>query len=57
VLVYAGYIGGSGYEWRYGIAVDESGYAYITGHTESSEATFPFTVGLDLTHTTKVCLA
>jgi hypothetical protein len=48
-LVYAGYIGGSGYESGNGIAVDKDGNAYITGGTYSSEATFPVTVGPDLT--------
>ncbi|MCP4541534.1 MAG: hypothetical protein GY832_30760 [Chloroflexi bacterium] len=50
VLVYCGYIGGSGYDEGYGIAVDEEGYVYVTGRTDSSEATFPVTVGPDLTH-------
>ena len=49
-LIYAGYIGGSGDEHGAGIVVDESGNAYITGHTRSNEITFPVTVGPDLTH-------
>jgi len=54
-LVYCGYIGGSGDETslerhRYGIAVDGSGNAYVTGDTYSTEATFPVTVGPDLTY-------
>ncbi|MBI4590231.1 MAG: SBBP repeat-containing protein, partial [Candidatus Rokubacteria bacterium] len=49
-LVYAGYIGGSGDDFGRGIAVDSAGNAYITGDTLSSEATFPVTVGPDLTH-------
>jgi hypothetical protein len=49
VLVYCGYIGESGVERR-GIAVDSSGNAYVTGYTASSEATFPVTVGPDLTY-------
>ena len=32
-----------------GIAVDSSGNAYVTGYTASTEATFPVTVGPDLT--------
>jgi hypothetical protein len=48
-LVYCGYIGGIGTETGYGIAVDGSGNAYVTGYTASDEATFPVTVGPDLT--------
>ena len=49
-LVYAGYIGGSGDDDGYGIAVDGAGNAYVTGFTDSTEATFPVTVGPDLTY-------
>jgi len=49
VLVYAGYIGGSGSDEGRGIAVDGSGNAYVTGYTTSTQATFPVTVGPDLT--------
>ena len=49
-LVYCGYVGGSGSDVGYGIAVDSGGNAYVTGYTESNEATFPVTVGPDLTH-------
>jgi len=49
-LAYAGYIGGSGNEYGYGIAVHSSGTAYVTGETSSTEATFPVTVGPDLSH-------
>ena len=49
VLVYAGYIGGAGGEAGYGIAVDGAGNAYVTGWTNSTESTFPVTVGPDLT--------
>ena len=49
-LAYAGFIGGSAYEDGYGIAVDSAGNAYVTGYTASTEATFPVTVGPDLTY-------
>jgi hypothetical protein len=49
-LVYAGYIGGSGGDEGYGITVDGAGSAYVTGVTGSTEATFPVTVGPDLTY-------
>jgi hypothetical protein len=37
VLSYSTYLGGSGGDVAYGIAVDSSGYAYITGITNSSD--------------------
>jgi hypothetical protein len=49
-LVYAGYIGGSGKEQSFGIAVDSVGHAYVAGYTDSTETTFPVIVGPDLTH-------
>lgn len=49
-LEYAGYIGGASQDEGFGIAVDSAGSAYVTGWTDSSEATFPVTVGPDLTH-------
>jgi hypothetical protein len=49
VLVYAGYIGGSGGEIGYSIAVDGSGNAYVAGNTSSTEASFPEVAGPDLT--------
>jgi len=49
-LLYCGYIGGSDYDNCYGIVVDGNGNAYVTGSTDSDEATFPVTVGPDLTH-------
>jgi len=50
VLLYAGYIGGSGIDDAWGVAVDASGNAYVVGRTQSSQATFPETVGPDLTY-------
>lgn len=48
-LVYAGYIGGSGPDAGYGIAVDEAGNAFLTGSTSSDQSTFPVFGGPDLT--------
>ena len=48
-LVYAGHIGGAGDDLGYGVAVDGAGNAYVTGRTNSDQATFPVTEGPDLT--------
>ncbi|HMV84552.1 MAG TPA: SBBP repeat-containing protein [Blastocatellia bacterium] len=53
VLIYCGYIGGSGggtdNEAAANIAVDGSGNAYIVGHTDSPPNTFPIVAGPDTT--------
>lgn len=49
-IVYCGYIGGYYGDEGFGVAVDNSGNAYVTGETSSSQSTFPATVGPDLTY-------
>jgi hypothetical protein len=48
VLSYSTYLGGSGYDQAYGIAVDGSGNAYVTGGTSS--ANFPTASPLQAAH-------
>jgi hypothetical protein len=45
VIVACGFIGGSGSDYGYGIAVDTAGNAYIAGYTESTETSFPVAWG------------
>ena len=47
-LLYAGFLGGSDWDDGWGIAVDASGNAYVTGRTQSSD--FPAIVGPDTSH-------
>ncbi len=47
-LVYCGYIGGEGEDVATAVAVDDAGFAYITGYTASNENSFPVTFGPDL---------
>jgi hypothetical protein len=42
-LIYSTFLGGSGYDFGYGIAVDTAGYAYVTGFAGSTN--FPATPG------------
>ncbi|TMI11748.1 MAG: hypothetical protein E6H40_03925, partial [Betaproteobacteria bacterium] len=38
-LVYSTYLGGSGFDYGYGVAVDAAGAAYVTGYTQSADFT------------------
>jgi hypothetical protein len=44
-LEYSTFLGGSGDDLGIAIAVDGSGYAYVTGHTPDDITDFPFTLG------------
>jgi hypothetical protein len=48
-FIYCGYFGSSANDSLSDLAVDKSGNAYIVGTTKATEATFPVTVGPDLT--------
>ncbi len=50
VFSFASYLGGSGTDKAYGVAVDGSGASYITGETASSG--FPVTLGYDTSYGT-----
>jgi hypothetical protein len=50
IVMFAGFIGGSGYDYGEDIALDAAGNIYIAGTTTSDQATFPTAVGPDLTH-------
>jgi hypothetical protein len=48
IIIYCGFIGGTGDDWGRGIAVDAWNHAYVTGSTSSSESDgFPAAVGPD----------
>lgn len=47
-LLYSTFFGGSSFDDGYGIAVDSTGYAYVTGRTTSSN--FPIKNAFDSTH-------
>jgi beta-propeller repeat-containing protein len=49
-LIYCGYLGGDHWDECNAIAVDSAGCAYVTGLTDSSQATFPVLTGPDLTY-------
>ncbi len=49
-LIYAGYIGGSSWDWGYDMAVDNAGNAYVVGDTRSDATSFPVAIGPDLTY-------
>lgn len=47
---YVAIVGGDGYDAAFDVAVDAAGSAYFTGVAMSDEASFPVTLGPDLTH-------
>jgi uncharacterized repeat protein (TIGR01451 family) len=46
----AGYVGGAGDDRGHGVALDPVGDVYLTGETNSNQATFPIRGGLDKAH-------
>jgi len=50
VPIYAGFVGGSGTDYGQSIAVDSSGAAYVVGYSDSTETSFPVSVGPDSTY-------
>lgn len=48
--VSCGFIGGIDEDEAFGVTVDHEGYFYVVGTTASDQATFPETLGPDLTH-------
>jgi hypothetical protein len=49
-LVYAGYLGGAGFDFGEGIRVAADGSVYLSGIAGSRESSFPAVVGPDLTY-------
>jgi hypothetical protein len=49
-FAYSGFIGGAGGDFGWKLAVDRTGNAYLSGYSESTQASFPVTVGPSLTH-------
>lgn len=49
-LVYAGYLGGSRFDFGEGIRVAPDGSVFLTGIVQSDENSFPVTVGPDTSH-------
>src|SRR5919108_3072525 len=48
ILVYSGFLGGSGDDRANGIAVDSDGNSYLVGETNSTQLAFPTDVGPDV---------
>jgi beta-propeller repeat-containing protein len=49
-FVWCGYIGGSGSDAGFGLALDDDRALYVAGHTTSDESSFPVKFGPDLTY-------